>query len=128
MDTFDYDAAVNFLNQKADNKKKSNKRLFLKAAKEASKIITMLIKEFNVRKIYQWGSLLNPDKFDENSDIDIGIEGLGSVQEYFNLLEKAEAICSFPLEILELERIDPLHKKSIIDKGQLVYEKKEPAI
>ena len=95
-----------------------------RALNDFQQIVEMIVNKYNPRKIYQWGSLLNKDKFSEISDIDIAVEGLPNAQSYFNMLADAEKLTSFPLDIVEMESIHDLHKKMIIQKGVLVYERK----
>ncbi len=83
----------------------------------------MIVNKYNPKKIYQWGSLLSKDKFSEISDIDIAVEGLPDAQTYFDLLADAEKLTSFPLDIVEMESIHELHKRMIIQKGVLIYER-----
>ena len=95
-----------------------------RALNDFQHIVEMIVNKYNPKKIYQWGSLLNKDKFSEISDIDIAVEGLPDAQSYFNMLADAEKLTSFPLDIVEMESIHDLHKKMIIQKGVLVYERK----
>ncbi|MEA2013241.1 MAG: hypothetical protein U9O87_09250 [Verrucomicrobiota bacterium] len=62
--------------------KKQNFELYLQAKKDFDSIVDML-REYNPKRIYQWGSLLNSEQFDVNSDIDIAVEGIKSVAIFF---------------------------------------------
>ncbi len=94
---------------------------FSKARSDFNSIIEMIKKEYSVSKIVQWGSLLNREKFTEVSDIDIAIEGIESAKDYFTLLKNAEKLTNFPLDIVQLERIDPIHRESIEKKGKIIF-------
>lgn len=48
--------------------------LFKKAWEDFDKIVDMLINEYNPKRIYQWGSLLEEKHFSKISDIDIAEE------------------------------------------------------
>lgn len=122
-DNFDYQAARKFLKEKSERKKQYSYELYKKAKKEADDIMLAIQNNFSVTKIYQWGSLLSPDHFNENSDIDIAVEGLTSAEDFFKLYGVALSKTSFPLDIVEMEKIDELNRKSIIEKGKLIYEK-----
>ncbi|NQT59318.1 MAG: nucleotidyltransferase domain-containing protein [Bacteroidetes bacterium] len=122
-DNFDYQAARKFLKEKSERKKQYSYELYAKAKKEADAIILALQNNFPVTRIYQWGSLLSPERFDENSDIDIAVEGLNSAEEFFKLYGFALSKTSFPLDLVEMEKIGELNRKSIIEKGKLIYEK-----
>ncbi len=121
-DTFDYKAAAAFLKDKAESEKERDRKLFLQAEKDAELIIEM-IKEYQPERIYQWGSLLQMDQFDINSDIDIAVEGMDSAEKFFELYGRAVAITDFSLDLVELEKINDVHRKSIRETGRLVYEK-----
>ncbi len=113
-----------FLEKKEERKRERRHELFLSASGDFNQIVEMIIQKYRPAKIYQWGSLLNERLFSERSDIDIALEGLDSVEDYFALLGDAEAMTSFPLDIVWLEKIHPLHAESIKKKGKLVYERK----
>ena len=123
IDKFDYDAAREFIQLKSERKKRKSHDLYRKAKKESEDIIEVIKKNFSVKRIYQWGSILSPEHFDENSDIDIAIEGLDSVEIFFKLYGIALEKTSFPLDLIEMEKIDILNRKSIIENGKLIYER-----
>ena len=50
------------------------------------------------------------------------MEGLRSAEEFSELLRDAEALTDFPLDVVRLEKIDPLHAESIRRKGRKIYE------
>ncbi|MCF6334906.1 MAG: nucleotidyltransferase domain-containing protein [Spirochaetales bacterium] len=123
IDNFDFGAAKAFIKQKSERKKSNSFDLYKKAKKESEDIIAVIKNNFSVKRIYQWGSLLAPDQFDENSDIDIAIEGLESVEEFFKLYGLALDKTTFPLDLIEMEKIDKLNRRSIIQNGKLMYER-----
>ena len=50
------------------------RRLFNKAIADFKAIVDLIINRYQPLKIVQWGSLLDFQTFDENSDIDIAVE------------------------------------------------------
>ncbi len=60
--------------------------------------------------------------FTELSDIDIALEGITAPEDFFALLGDAKELTSFPLDIVQLEKIHPLHAQSIRKRGKLIYE------
>ena len=82
----------------------------------------MIKKKYVPSRIIQWGSLLNRHLFNDISDIDIAIEGIESAERFFALLKDAETLTDFSLDIVRLEKIDPVHKESIVKKGKVVYD------
>ncbi len=117
------EAARAFQKQKRLARQDELARRHQRALNDFQQIVDMIVKKYNPKKIYQWGSLLSKDKFSEISDIDIAVEGLPDAQSYFNMLADAEKLTSFPLDIVEMESIHELHKNMIIHKGVLVYER-----
>ncbi len=83
----------------------------------------MIISEYNPTRIYQWGSLLVPEQFDENSDIDIAVEGINDPHTWFAMLGKAMEISTFPLDIVDIGTIEPAHAEYTRKRGKLVYER-----
>ncbi len=115
--------ACNFQKQKYERKLLEFDLLHANASKDFEKIVQMIIKKYNPKQIYQWGSLLRKNKFTDFSDIDIALTGLKDEEVFFQLLADAEDISSFPLDIIDLEKIHILHKKMILEKGKLIYER-----
>ncbi len=81
----------------------------------------MIWETYCPKAIYQWGSLLDRDRFSEISDIDIAISGHISAEVFFEMFGKAMDMTDFSLDIVELEKIHPLHARNIREKGRLVY-------
>lgn len=98
-------------------------KLFYKASDDCKLIIKMIISRFNPVRIYQWGSLLDKKMFTDYSDIDIALEGIGSIEDIIELEKIAESMTEFPLDIVELGKINPIHADSIRTKGIIVYER-----
>jgi len=99
------------------------RRLWEQAKQDADRIIAMIVREFRPARIYQWGSIVYPEHFAEYSDIDIAVEGLpGGAAEYFRLLAEAERLTSFPIDIVELEHIEPEFARLIRSQGRLRHE------
>lgn len=122
---FNIKEAAENLKKRYESRKHSRKKLFKKAEADSKTIIEMIINEYDPQKIYQWGSLLKPEHFDENSDIDIAIEGLKSAEEFFSLYGRVMEMTDFPVDIVEMEKIESVHRESIRSKGKLVYERKK---
>lgn len=93
------------------------------AMEDARKIIEMIINNYNPKRITQWGSVLNPADFDGRSDIDIAIEGVTDAESFFRLLGEAMDMTGFPLDIVQMEKIEPEFADIIRLKGKVVYER-----
>lgn len=94
-----------------------------RAMKDAAAIIRMLVRDYRPVRVWQWGSLLRPNAVRDYSDIDIAMEGVTDPKHFFELLGKAAAMTTFPLDIVQLEKIAPEHAADIRRKGKLVYER-----
>ena len=119
--TVDPAQTVAFLRRReADRQHKLDER-FRTAWEEFHGIVEMIAGEFAPRRIWQWGSLLHRPRFSERSDIDIALEGLGSAERLFQVYARAEELSTFPLDIVELERIEPEYAHLIRTTGRLVH-------
>ena len=122
--SFDYNQAVKFLTVKEQHEQAACRQLYLEACQDFKEITAMIIACYQPEKIYQWGSLLTPEAFDLNSDIDIAVEGIKSAEQFFELYDKASAMTQFSLDLVEIEKISEVHQKSIIEQGKIIYEKR----
>lgn len=120
---FDFRKATENLKRRARERNAQRRRLFEKADAQCKQIVAMAIEKYNPRRIYVWGSLLRPESFDENSDIDIAVEEVGSAEKFFALAGDALNLAEFPLDLVELDKIDPLDRQTIVTKGKLIYER-----
>jgi predicted nucleotidyltransferase len=120
---FDIDAAARKLRDRRVKRRRDLLRLHGEAQQDATAIIDMIKRRFNPRRIYQWGSLLDPGTFDENSDIDIAVQGIESVQAFSDLLGAAMKMTRFPLDIVDFDTIDDLSRASILNLGMIVHER-----
>ena len=100
------------------------KSRFERAKKDCKRIVDYLISEFNPKRIYQWGSLVYPERFSEISDIDIAVEVDVPPEEFFRMLVEVDNMTDLPVDIVEIDKIHPHHADSIRKYGKLVYERK----
>lgn len=112
-----------FLRAKTESRQQKLDVSFQKAQADAARIVQMIIERFNPKKIYQWGSLLNRRHFSENSDIDIGIEGLEIAESFFEIIAEAEKLSEFPVDIVEVDKILPEFAEQIRTRGKVLYER-----
>jgi predicted nucleotidyltransferase len=122
--TINIEKARAFQQRKADARRQRCARLHAKAVQDFEAILQMIIEKYHPARIYQWGSLLHPEQFREFSDIDIAVEGLeGGAEAFFALYGDAEKMTDFPLDLLEIEKIEPTFADLIKMKGRVVYER-----
>ena len=119
--TVDPAQTVAFLRRREADRQRGLDERFQTAWSEFHQIVEMIAGEFAPRRIWQWGSLLHRSRFSERSDIDIALEGLGSAERLFQVYARAEELTTFPLDIVELERIEPEYAHLIRTTGRLVH-------
>jgi predicted nucleotidyltransferase len=112
-----------FLKSKSKRKKERLAALHSAAVSDFNRIVWCLIHDFTPKRIYQWGSLIESDRFSEISDIDIAVEGWKDPETALKAGAAIEKLTAFPVDLVELERIHPAHAESIRRKGKIVYEK-----
>ena len=123
--TLDITRARQKLEERDALKSRQLEGLFRQAWDDFNAIVTLLIEKYHPRRIYQWGSLLDQRRFREYSDIDIAVEGITSAEVFFRMFGDAEALTRFPLDLIQIEKTDPLHAQSIREKGRIVYERED---
>jgi predicted nucleotidyltransferase len=110
-----------FFEAKARRRKLHLDTRFAEAHNDFSRILEMIIRDYRPTRVWQWGSLLDRAKFSEISDIDIAVEGVSSPPVFFELYGKASELTTFPLDLVDIDAIEPLHAESIRKRGRLVY-------
>ena len=120
----EYPLLVKMLKERKENENRINAELFQKASEDFEAIKNMIIQDYQPVAIYQWGSLLKKENFNQNSDIDIAVEGVSEPTRFFGMLNKAEAMTSFSLDLIDVKDLHPAYFKLILDYGKKVYAKK----
>lgn len=90
---------------------------------DARRIIEHIGRTYSPSRIYQWGSLVETRHFSEISDIDIGVEGLSGPKEYFAILGDAMRMSVFPVDLIELDRLESRTADGLRRRGRLVHER-----
>lgn len=119
----DLDRVRKFLAQKNEHRRSLLKTRWEEANRNVTSIVEHIRRVYKSSRIYQWGSLLDFSSFSEISDIDIALEGLKGAEEYFAILGDAMKMTDFPLDIVEMEKLDPETAEGIRKRGKLVYER-----
>ncbi len=122
----DLDQARAFLRQKEARRQAEIEIRFQQAWRDFRAIVTHIAARYHPARIYQWGSLLQRPHFCEWSDIDIAVEGLGAAEEFFALYGDADLLTRLPLDLVEMERIEPEFADIIRMKGIVVYDRNLP--
>ncbi len=116
------DAAA-FLRAKHERIVAANRQRWEQARADAGRIIAHIAAQYHPRRIYQWGSVLRPERFNEMSDIDIAVEGIDSAERWFALYGDAMKMTDFPLDLVQFERIEREYRAYIIEHGKVMYER-----
>lgn len=112
-----------YLNSKATRQRQMHLSRWEQARLDAQAIIAHIASRFQPLRIWQWGSILDPGKFCDFSDIDIALEGIADPRDFFSILRDAERLTLFPLDILQLDTLEPHFAEIIRRKGRVVYER-----
>ncbi len=120
MNTVSIEDARRFLEGKRRKQQTEWDRLFQKATRDCEPIVQMIIEEYRPRRIRQWGSLLHPELFRDYSDIDLAVEGIDDPAAFFAMLGDAERLTTFPLDILDFDRIEKAFADIIRMKGRII--------
>lgn len=119
----DLEAARAFLAAKDEARRGALDKRFASASADFERILNAIKADGRAERVWQWGSLLDRSRFSEISDIDVAVEGLPGPDAYFDLLGKLAELTRFPIDLLELEKLDEADARSIRERGRLVYER-----
>lgn len=119
----DLDKVRAFLADKEQARQRVLDERFEQMTSDCRKIVDHISRSHRVRRIYQWGSLLDRSRFSEISDIDIALEGIEDYQEFSSILGEAEKMTDFPLDLVELERVGVENARFIRETGRMVHGK-----
>ena len=117
----DVDACRRRLQQRREARLRANRRLWEQAHADADRLIRHIAQTCRPDRILQWGSVLHPDRFGPRSDIDIAIDGDLTPEAWFRLLGELWTMTRFPVDIVDLRRIEPEFADIIRAKGRVAY-------
>ena len=119
----DIKAAARFQRERAARIAAARRRRWEAAEADARRIVEMIVDRYRPAAVYQWGSVLRPDRFTELSDIDIAVKGVLDVRQFSALLGDAETMTDFPIDIVQVERIEPEFRDLIVTYGRCMHER-----
>ncbi len=90
---------------------------------DAARIVAMIAARYRSQRIVQWGSILDPARFQPYADLDVAVEGVTDPERFFAMLHEAEQLTPWPLDIVQLEHVEPEFRRSILENGKVVYER-----
>ena len=112
------------LQKRQEARRQGNLLLWQRAEADAARMIGHIAQHYQPQRIIQWGSVLEPDRFGSRSDIDIAIEGDFNAETWFRLLGELWSMTSFPVDLIDLRRIEPEFADIIRMKGKVAYERR----
>ena len=122
----DLDRVRAFLADRVQRRRLRIDERYARATRDARAIVSEIAAQVNPRRIYQWGSLLDRERFSEISDLDIAVEGLNGPAEFFRILGIAMNGTAFPVDVVELEKVPADVAERIRKRGALVHERRDP--
>ena len=122
----DLDRVRAFLADRVQRRRLRIDERYARATRDARAIVSEIATQVNPRRIYQWGSLLDRERFSEISDLDIAVEGLNGPAEFFRILGIAMNGTAFPVDVVELEKVPADVAERIRKRGALVHERRDP--
>ena len=104
-------------------RREENRLLWNRARNDANCVIAHIVRCYRPEKVIQWGSVLDAERFDRRSDIDIAVEGEFDAGTWFRLLGEVWRMTNFALDIVDLRHVEPEFADVIRMKGKVVYER-----
>ena len=98
--------------------------LWAQAESDSRAIVDMIAREYHPTRVYQWGSVLRPERFRDYSDIDIAVEGVLDAETFFHMLGAAQAMTEFDLHLVQIEKTVPEYAEEIREYGKVAYERR----
>lgn len=74
---------------------------------------------YGVRRVWLFGSIITPERFGSDSDVDILAEGAGS--RVFHLAAEVEQRLGWPVDLLDVELVSARLLDRVQKQGELIY-------
>lgn len=104
--------------------KVENERIRLEALNVARRLKDILVKEFKVDKVILFGSILQEDRFNRYSDIDLAVAGLAK-RYFFRAFARLMMESEFEVDLKPVEDLERGMIGKSIMKGEVLYEKRK---
>ncbi|MEC9490687.1 MAG: nucleotidyltransferase domain-containing protein [Halanaerobiales bacterium] len=99
---------------KDKNRFEKHRQKALKAAEKASEILK---KEYDADKVILFGSILDKDKFNLKSDIDLAVIGLADELYFKAYAQISRDVGEFSIDLLDFKDCRDSFKKEIVNNG-----------
>lgn len=92
----------------------------------ADRIASGLIRNYKVKDVYLFGSVIIPDKsFSVDSDIDMGVSGLPA-EEFYKVWREIESLSEFRIDLIDLDHCSPEFRMKVLAEGMRYRTDEEP--
>jgi predicted nucleotidyltransferase len=98
----------------------ASRALAKQAWEDVERIAKLLTTEFGATQIIVFGSLVQGDRFDAESDIDIAVRGIPP-EDYFTALATVNRISHQWVDLKPIEVLDPHFLRKVISTGKSIY-------
>ena len=120
----DIQAAARAERLRRSKRRASREALLERALADAARLVAAIADEHRPLRIWQWGSLVHPERFSEISGIDIAVEGLeGGERALSSIRDTADSLTSFHVDLVEIEELDPGRAELIRRFGRVAWER-----
>lgn len=96
---------------------KDNSLIYQKAMHEAKMASDILKLSFGAEHVYIFGSLTHPNRFTENSDVDLAVSGIPNERFYASFAAVTRIVKSFKLDLIDISDCREYIRKSIEMEG-----------
>ena len=91
-------------------------------ARAAAPVVAETLARLGARRVWLFGSALRPDRFREDSDLDLAVEGLPTGR-LIDAGVAADRIAGHTCDLVEIETCDPALRARILREGELLLER-----
>lgn len=117
--------SARFLRAQEAREQEDLETLYRDMRRDAERVVSEIARRYRPRRIMQWGSLLVRSRFRGYSDIDIAVEGVEDPRRWAEIERLAWEMTDYPLDLVQLEHVEPEFRELIREKGTVVYEQQE---
>lgn len=117
----DFSSYISTYRRRAERLAKEGASARSDAMRDALAFRGLLEERFHVDRVYLFGSIIQPDKFRPDSDIDVAVEGLAE-GDYFPALAALNNRTPFWVDLVTLENAPKSLEERVRREGVLIYE------
>lgn len=104
--------------ERAEQEATRCRNLATQAREEARRVAQMLVRDF-ANRVYLFGSLVEDNRFQERSDVDLAVEGIPP-EHFFKAWAAATNSSSVPIELVDLDEVGEPMRRLIVEYGVLL--------